>query len=56
LLNREIHTVVAGGMHEMGPFGCKWKNTFKMEFHPKESLEMQTGLNWLRTGSVGELL
>lgn len=43
-------------MHEMGPVGCEWENTIKMEFHPKEALEMQTGLNCLRTGSVDELL
>jgi hypothetical protein len=47
---------VAGGMREVGPVRCKWENTFKMEFHPREALEMQTGLNCLRTGSVGELL
>jgi len=47
---------VAGGTHEMGPVRCKWENTFKMEFHPKEALEMQTGLNCLRAGSVCELL
>jgi len=36
--------------------GVNGENTFKMEFYPKEALEMQTGLNCVRTGSVHELL
>jgi len=30
VLNRERHTVVAGGMQEMGPFGSNWENAIKM--------------------------
>jgi hypothetical protein len=36
--------------------GVNGKILFNMEFHPKEALEMQTGLNCLRIGSVSELL
>jgi hypothetical protein len=43
-------------MHETGPVRCKWESNITIEFHPKGALKMQTGLNWLRIGSVGELL